>query len=61
LSGLITAIGFSFFVAGKVKTLLIDKNIGTLMVRKTACFCIFSNSVIIDITEISDIRAFKKG
>ena len=31
------------------------------MVRKTACFCIFSNSVIIDITEISDIRAFKKG
>jgi hypothetical protein len=61
LSAVILIIGFCFFVAGKVKTLLIDKNIGTVLVRKTACFCIFSNTVNFDISEIQDIRAYKKG
>ena len=31
------------------------------MVRKTACFCIFSSTVKFEIDEINDIRAFKKG
>jgi len=54
-------IGCCFFVAGKVKTLLIDKNLGSVLVRKTACCCLFSNDAKFEINEIKDIRAFKKG